>query len=197
MKKVHYILMAIILGTSTAGMQAQTYIADPDNTLILWQGKKIGGDHDGTINLKSGEIEMVNNKPVGGKIVIDMTSIINRDITNEGMNERLVNHLRSDDFFSVDKYPEAVFQITGSEVNNGGAIKVKGNMTIKGITEAMELVSSLTSSEGALIFTGHIDIDRTLFDVRFGSTKFFANIADKAINDIFTLDYELYLEEME
>lgn len=176
-------------------MQAQTYKANKDNTVILWQGKKVGGEHRGTIKLKSAEVEMQYNKPAGGTIVIDMKSIVNTDIENEGMRTRLEDHLRSDDFFSVENYPEAKFEITGSERNNGGSIEVTGNLTIKGISRSIKFTSDLTTSDNIIIFRGHIDIDRTLFDVRYGSTKFFDNIADRAINDIFTLDYELYLEK--
>lgn len=187
--------MAIILGSSFSNMKAQTYKADADKTVIWWQGKKIGGEHRGTIKLKSAELEMQNNRPVGGTIIVDMTTIVDTDIDNEGMRKRLEDHLKSDDFFSVEKYPEARFEITGSEIKNGGSIEITGNITIKGITKTLEFVSDLTTSGEALIFKGNIEIDRTLFDVRYGSAKFFANIADRAINDIFSLDYELYLKK--
>ncbi len=195
MKKVYIIIFTLIFAGSFSAMQAQTYKANKDNTVILWQGKKVGGEHRGTIKLKSAEVEMQYNKPAGGTIVIDMKSIVNTDIENEGMRTRLEDHLRSDDFFSVENYPEAKFEITGSERNNGGSIEVTGNLTIKGISRSIKFTSDLTTSDNIIIFRGHIDIDRTLFDVRYGSTKFFDNIADRAINDIFTLDYELYLEK--
>ncbi|MDT8400409.1 MAG: YceI family protein [Bacteroidales bacterium] len=193
MKKAYLIILAIIIAGSFEVLQAQTFKADPDKTVILWHGKKVGGDHTGNINLKSGEIIMNGNKPVSGTIVIDMATITNSDIENEAMRERLVNHLKSDDFFGADKFPEAKFEITGSEVNGSGDLLIKGNLTIKGISEPIEFVSKPDSTGDYMIFTGHIEIDRSLFDVRFGSKKFFANIADSAIDDIFTLDYELYL----
>jgi len=196
MKKKFILLLAIIMTASLSFIQAQTYKANPEKTAIIWHGEKVGGDHTGNIYLKSAEIEMSYEKPVSGTVVIDMSSIDNTDIQNDGMRKRLVDHLKSDDFFGVEKFPEAVFEITGSERKNGGSIEIKGNITIKGITEPIEFVSNLSENEeDDLIFTGHIEIDRTLFDVRFGSTKFFDNIADRAIDDMFTLDYELYLEK--
>ena len=194
MKNKYLFILSLIMAVSLSSMQGQTYKANTDKTVIWWQGKKIGGEHMGTINLKSAEIEMKFNKPVSGILTIDMNSIVDTDLKDEGMKRKLEDHLRSDDFFSVDKFPEAVFEITGTEKKNGGPIKVSGNITIKGITKPIEFVTSITESDKALIFTAHIDIDRTLFDVRYGSTKFFKNIADRAINDIFSLDYELYLE---
>ena len=195
MKKAYLIISTVILGGSIPALHAQNYKAELDKTVILWQGKKIGGEHRGSVQLKSAEIEMQYKRPVKGTVVIDMNSIVDTDIENDGMRNRLEDHLKSDDFFSVEKYPEAMFEITGSESKNGGPIKIIGNITIKGTTEPLEFTSNLTDSNGALIFTGHIDINRTLFDVRYGSTKFFDNIADRAINDIFTLDYELYFEK--
>jgi polyisoprenoid-binding protein YceI len=185
--------MAFIISTSLGTIYAQTFKAQPDKTVIYWHGEKVGGEHDGNIKLKSGELVMSGNKPVSGNVVIDMTTITNSDISNDGMRERLVNHLKSDDFFGVEKFPEARFDITGSEVNDGGSIKLMGNLTIKGISEPVEFISSMESRDGSLVFKGHIEIDRTLFDVRFGSKKFFNNIADSAIDDIFKLDYELVL----
>lgn len=195
MKKTYLLILAIIIGGSFGAVNAQTYIADPGKTTILWEGKKVGGDHNGSIKLKSGEIVMKDNMPVSGTVVIDMTSMTNADIENEGMRERLLNHLKSDDFFSVDKFPEAKFDITGSEINGNGDIKITGNLTIKGITEPLDFITVPNASGNSAVFTGQIKIDRTLFDVRYGSKKFFANIADSAIDDIFTLDYELYLEK--
>jgi len=195
MKRSYLIIITVMLGSFLPAIQAQTYKARPDKTVILWHGKKIGGEHTGTIMLKSAELKMQQNRLVGGTIIVDMTTIADTDIENDGMRKRLEDHLRSDDFFSVERYPEAIFEITGSEVKNGGSINITGNVTIKGITRPLEFVTDLTSSEESIIFTGHIDIDRTLFDVRYGSTKFFDNIADRAINDIFSLDYELYLEK--
>jgi len=193
--KGYIIILVLMIGGLFETVQAQTYKADPEKTLVKWQGKKIGGKHHGTIELKSGELQMDGNKPVSGSIVIDMTTIIDEDIENDSNRERLEKHLKSDDFFGVDQFPEAKLEITGSEIKKGGPIKIIGNIVIKGITRPLEFVTDLTTSEETLIFIGHIDIDRTLFDVRYGSTKFFENIADRAINDIFALDYELYLEK--
>jgi len=195
MKKAHLIILAVVISISFGAANAQTYKAQADKTVIYWHGEKVGGEHDGSIKLKSGELVISGNKPVSGYVIIDMTTITNSDISNDGMRERLVNHLKSDDFFGVETYPEARFDISGSEVSNGGSIKLKGTITIKGISKPMEFVSSMESADGSLVFKGHMEIDRTLFDVRFGSKKFFDNIADSAIDDIFTLDYELFLSK--
>ncbi len=191
--KVYLILIAVMIISSHSVLKAQTYKADPDKTVIIWHGKKIAGEHTGTIQLKSGNLEVEDSKPVSGTVIIDMRSLKDTDIENDGMREKLEEHLKSDDFFSVEKYPESRLEITGAERTNGGPVTVKGNITIKGITEAIEFTTNMNDYDEALIFTGHIDIDRTLFDVRYGSKKFFDNIGDAAINDIFNIDYELHM----
>ncbi|MDZ7739462.1 MAG: YceI family protein [Bacteroidales bacterium] len=191
--KAYLILIAVMIFSSLSVVEAQTYKADPDKTVIIWKGKKIAGEHTGTIQLKSGTLEIKDNKPVSGTVIIDMKSLKDTDISNDGMREKLEEHLRSDDFFSVEKYPEARLELTGTERTNGGPVVVQGNITIKGITEPIEFITNMNEYGEDLVFTGHIDIDRTLFDVRYGSKKFFDNIGDAAINDIFNIDYELHM----
>ena len=193
MKKAYLILSAVIITGLFTAVQGQTMKADPEKTKVMWYGEKIGGSHEGTIELKSASLEMKDGKLVSGKVIIDMTTIVDTDIENDGMRKRLEDHLRSDDFFGVDKYPEAVFELTGSESVSEG-LKVMGNITIKGNTEPIEFMTSMEESGEGMIFKGKIEIDRTLFDVRFGSKKFFANIGDRAIDDMFSLTYEMYVD---
>ncbi len=192
MKKVYLLVFIMLFGSYFVVMNAQTYKADAGKTVITWEGKKIGKEHHGTVMLKSGKLVMENHIPVSGTIVVDMTTIANTDIDNEDMRTKLIGHLKSDDFFGVESYPEAKLEISGSDSKEGSA-SVKGNITIKGITQPVEFITSLSGNGDELIFTGKIDLDRSLFNVRYGSKKFFDNIGDNAINDIFTLSYKLYL----
>jgi len=193
MKKVSYFIIAILVFAPFYSALAQDFAGDTELTTILWHGEKIGGAHDGTIDLKSADIKIKDKMPVSGSVVIDMTTIVDTDIKNDGMRKKLEEHLRSDDFFGVSDHPEAVFSISSSEKTADG-IKVKGDLTIKGKTQPYEFLTQLEETEGGFIFKGKMDIDRTLFDVRYGSKKFFAKIGDRAIDDIFTLEYELYLK---
>ena len=95
----------------------------------------------------------------------------------------------------MEKFPEALFDLTKVERNNGGALHLSGNITIKGTTKPIEFTSSLSKEGSMIVFIGHMDIDRSEFDVRYGSGKFFDNLGNRAINDIFTLDFELHFTE--
>lgn len=172
----------------------QTYSADVSASNIEWHGYKVTGKHHGTVDLKNGTLVFDDNILVGGEFAIDMTTIKNTDMAGGGGAAKLEGHLRSDDFFSVDKYPTAKFVITkvipyGTE----GDYRVFGNLTIKGITQEIKFMSKVNSDGGALTATAEITIDRSEFDVRYGSGSFFDNLGDKALHDDFDLKVELTL----
>ena len=119
-----------------------------------------------------------------------MTSITNTDLTDEGYNQKLVGHLNSDDFFGVEKYPNAKLEIKKATSFSNGKASVNANLTIKGKTESV-LFDVLKTDRG---YTAKIDVDRSKFDVRYGSDSFFDNLGDNVIDDIFTLDITLFLK---
>ncbi len=134
-------------------------------------------------------MELKNDQIVAGNFVVDMTTITNADLTDEGYNQKLVGHLKSDDFFGVAKYPTAKFVVSKSSNFSNGKATLTGDITIKGKTEriSFEIVRSGNR------YTAKIDLDRSKFDVRYGSNSFFDNLGDKAIKDIFTLNIKLAL----
>lgn len=194
-KLIYFLLMQFAIAILfTAVSTAQDFTANKDKTTVKWKGSKVvSGSHEGTLNLKSGKLVMENGILTGGMIVMDMGSITNSDLDEKGQ-ARLVGHLRSDDFFSVEKFPEASFKLSKSEMTDDNTLKVIGDLTIKGHTKAISFLSNVEKGEKSLIFMGTMEVDRSLFDVRFGSGKFFDNLGDKAINDIFTLEFRLFLE---
>ena len=187
MKKVKFILALAFLVTSQLIFAADV---DVEKSEIKWLGKKIGGEHYGKIKLKNGQLELKNGQISGGSFEVDMTSITNDDLTNDDYNAKLIGHLKSDDFFGVEKFPIAKFVITKASQFIDGKAKITGTITIKGKTETItfEVVKNKN------IYSAQIPIDRSKFDVRYGSKTFFDNIGDKAIDDIFTLDVKLVLE---
>ena len=104
-----------------------------DKSKVVWKGYKVTGSHQGTITLKSGSLAFTNQKLSGGEFNIDMTSIINTDLSGEYRN-KLEGHLKSDDFFGVEKYPTARLQFTKVKMTSKNAYKVTGDLTIKGKT---------------------------------------------------------------
>lgn len=162
---------------------------DKDKSTIAWEGSKmVGSSHDGTIDIKSGELYIVDDVLVGGKVFIDMTKIVVLDIENPSMNAKLKNHLKSDDFFSVEKFPEAYFDMAQiSQIENAGNdehnYRIKGNLTIKGITHGIAFPAFVSINNNELRAKADFSFDRALFDVRFGSGKFFDNLGDNLIKD--------------
>ena len=118
-----------------------------------------------------------------------MNTLTNEDLEDEGYNQKLVGHLKSDDFFGVEKYPTSSFEITSATKFSNGKATVSGKLSIKGKTENI----SFDVVKNGSAYIAKVDVDRSKFDVRYGSDSFFDNLGDKVIDDIFTLDIKLQL----
>lgn len=152
---------------------------------INWKGYKVTGEHEGTIALKEGTLTFNGKELTGGNFTIDMTTIKVTDLEGESKGN-LEGHLKSDDFFGIESHPIATFKITKVDGKNGN-YKVTGDLTIKGKTNPSSF--DMTIDEGTA--TAAIKIDRSKFDVKYGSTSFFDNLKDKAIYDEFDLNVNL------
>lgn len=156
---------------------------------ILWKGNKVvGSSHTGTIDLKEGYFEIEDNLFVGGKFVMDMTSITATNMDDEKYKLKLENHLKSDDFFGVKEHPTATLVIDGvGQLSESKHYEVFGTLTIKGISNSINF--NISSEDKTA--TVHLKIDRSKFNVRYGSGSFFDDLGDKAISDIFEVDITL------
>ena len=157
-----------------------------DESKISWTGEKLTGSHEGTIDLKDGYFEMENGKITGGEFTADMSSITVTDLEGDS-KKKLEGHLHSDDFFGVKDYPTATFKMNTVVEKSNGVYGVAGDMTIKGKTNPIAFDLKV---DGNTAMTT-IVIDRTKYDVRYGSGSFFDNLGDKTIYDEFTLDITL------
>lgn len=163
------------------------YHVDAQQSKLTWGAKKVTGSHAGNINIASGQLELEGSALKGGAFTLDTRSITVTDITSE----RLTNHLKSDDFFSVEKHPTATFVITSVSPKGGNNFDVTGKLTIKGITNPISFPAEVAVAGGKATAKATIKVDRTKFDIKYRSTNFFENLGDKAIYDDFTLDVEL------
>ena len=189
MKSIIFV-MALIIALSGNTMFAQKVEVNTKSSSIEWLGKKVVGEHKGGIQVKNGSFELKNDQIISGKFVVDMTTITNSDLEDKGYNKKLVDHLKSDDFFGVKKFPTATFVLTESTKFKNEKATLKGKITIKGKTENSSFIVKRSGNK----YMAKIEIDRSKFDVRYGSGSFFDNLGDKAINDIFTLDVKLVLK---
>ena len=167
----------------------QKLTADAGKSGLEWLGEKVVGKHDGAINLQSGWLTWKDNKIQSGEFIIDMNSI-----TSFEKLDKLVGHLKSDDFFGVEKYPTAKLVITESTSFDKGTATVKGTLTIKGITNPLEFKAAYQKKDDGNWFFANIIVDRTKYNVRFGSGSFFDNLGDKTIYDEFKLKVSLLVK---
>lgn len=184
------LLFLTLAGLLFVNVTAQSKLtADTTKTQLIWLGEKVVGQHSGTIHLQSGWINWKDNKITSGEFNIDMASL--KDSEN---SQKLEGHLKSDDFFGVEKFPAAKLLITGSTPFDKGSGVVKGTLTIKGVTNPIEFKTLMQKKDDGVWFFSNIVIDRTKYDVRYGSGSFFDNLGDKAIYDEFKLKVNLLVK---
>ena len=187
-------VMSLLILFSAGRLNAADYTVNPSKSVVKWNGKKVTGEHSGTISVKSGSLNFEAGGLQGGQIDIDMTSIVNEDLKDAGVNGRLVGHLKSDDFFSVDKFPVASLKLTQVKKLSGTEFELTGNLTIKGITHPVTFNASVKQEGKTVSAAGKMTINRAKYDVRYGSGSFFQGLGDKLIYDDFTLDFTLTAE---
>jgi polyisoprenoid-binding protein YceI len=189
-------LMALTQGAHAAQAKKEVFKIVPEKTDVSWAAKKvIGGGHHGELKVKSGALQVANGNLVGGEIAIDMKSLKDLDLDSEAMNKKLVTHLNSDDFFSTAKYPVSNLKITKVEKEKDSQFKVTGALTIKGITKPVSFPATIHIAEGMAHAEATLTVDRTAYNIRFRSLKFFSTIGDKAIEDEFTVTVNLIAQK--
>tara|TARA_B100000029_G_scaffold173097_1_gene169590 strand:- start:432 stop:1001 length:570 start_codon:yes stop_codon:yes gene_type:complete len=184
--------MKFIFFLISFSLHAASYNVDTGASKITWNATKVLGGHEGTVNFKEGHLKVKDGKIIGGKFVVDMKTIIDLDLDPSGpWNQRLVNHLKSEDFFSVEKHPYAEFVIQKSKKIKGNSFNIQGDLIIKGIKKPLEFKGDIKIGGKNLKGKGSLVFDRTDYDIRFRSGKFFKGLGNKLIHDQVKLKIEL------
>ncbi|HOM04758.1 MAG TPA: YceI family protein [Candidatus Kapabacteria bacterium] len=183
MKKLLLLALFALFSSVLVLFSQDIYNANTKESVIRWEGRKLFGGHWGDVLIKSGNLEFKNNKLSGGSFVIDMNSIVVLDLDENGGKSKLEGHLRSDDFFSVDKYPTSEFVITNVKDRKNNKYEITGDLTIKGITHSIKFPATINIKNNRLEARAEFKIDRTKWDIRYGSGKFFDNLGDRMIRD--------------
>jgi len=192
MKKRILISAIVLIIANCSIINAQTnYKADAAASKMNWLGKKVLGEHTGTINLSSGSFTIQNGMIEKANFEVDMTSIKDVDLTDEALKTKLKTHLKSDDFFGVATYPKAVFVLDKAVKIEKGITIVTGKMTIKGVTQPVEIKTIFSDTKDGMRIYASITIDRTKFNLKYGSGSFFDDLGDKTIYDEFTITINL------
>lgn len=168
----------------------KTYTVDVQQSTIKWTGKKVTGEHTGTLQLKQGNITIDDNQLTGGSFTVDMASLDNEDLSGED-KAKLEGHLKSDDFFGVANHPEAILEITDVQPKGSNQYEVTGDLTIKGSTKPVTFPATVRIKNGKLTAEASLEVDRTKYDIRYGSGSFFDALGDNMIYDNFELQVSL------
>lgn len=183
MKNLKSIALALVVILSTAAVSGQTKKVDVSKSSINWTGKKVTGQHEGTVNLKDGNLVFKGKTLVGGTFNVDMTSLIVTDLKAGQGKEKLEGHLKADDFFGTDKFATATLLFKNIKAKTANLYTVNGDLTIKGITKPVTFELATTTNTAS----ANVKIDRTQYDIKYNSGNFFENLGDKVINDNFDL----------
>ena len=185
LKKITPILLLVLF--LSKNVFAQEMVLNKMNSSIKWTGKEITTKtHYGSLKFKEGKISLKGEKIMSGMFIVDMKSINCQDLSGKSKNY-LESHLKSEDFFWVDNYPEASLTIKSSVLTNDGNYLVEGDITIKGITQPISFNISIQNKEGKAKLT----FDRTKHNVTYRSGNFFQNLGDKLIYDDIEIEAKL------
>ena len=169
------------------------YRIDIENSRVEWIGRNLSNRHHGRIAVQSGELLIVEKKPSAGRMVLDMASLANTDLQEPDWQAMLIRHLKSEDFFAVERYPTASFVLTGWEPREAfaeapGGIAT-GELTIKDVARRVDFRAIVAPQpDGSLKAHAVLDIDRTLWNVRYGSCKMFERLGMHLVNDFVSLE---------
>ncbi|MES2627476.1 MAG: YceI family protein [Bacteroidota bacterium] len=162
-----------------------TYKVDAGASKIKWVGKKVTGEHAGYVSFKSGTVSYDGKNVTVGNAVVDMNSITCSDLEAAKGGDKLVGHLKNADFFDVEQHPTAEFKLTSVVPAKDGdnTHKVKGTLTIKGVTNAVEFPARIEVKDKTLVLRADVTFDRTKYGIKYGSASVMEGLGDKAIYD--------------
>ena len=182
------------VGTAAVTARDGEYRIDVEKSSLEWIGRNINNRHYGRIAIAAGELVLCRGCLAEGRIVMDMTSIANLDLEDAFWKDLLLRHLKSDDFFAVERYPVATFNLNGWEPlpdatpgrPNG---IVTGTLTIKEVTRPVSFPAVVAPQEdGSIKAHAVLDIDRTLWNVSYGSGRFFERLGMHLVHDLISLE---------
>jgi len=194
MKNIALIILLFSLMFSNTN-DSSTLLIDNQLSKIMWKGEKSTGSyHTGLINLSEGHIKVYQDSLISGLLIIDMPSMTCNDIKEEGSNNALVNHLKGEDFFAVDKFPTATLKLLKAHKLNDTTMNnysIIADLTILGQTHPVEFLCSINLNDSGAKADGTIAVDRAMYGIKYKSKTWYADLGDRFINDIFYIYFSL------
>lgn len=186
------------IATTTVSLVTGEYKVDALKSVANWEGRKVvltNWIDQGTIKVASGTVAVNNGTVTDAKVVFDMNSIVVTANGKNGQFDMLAKHLKSDDFFNAAKYPIATFTANNLTLTPGVQQTIAGKLTIRDMSKDIQVPVSLTTEGTQLVVVGSTTVDRSQFNVKYGSGKFFKNLGDNLIDDHFTLSFKVYFNQ--
>jgi polyisoprenoid-binding protein YceI len=174
--------------------EVKNYKVDTTESIVNWHGKKVLGQHNGTVKISEGNVLVENGKVKGGKVKVAISTLESLDLAgDEKTKAMLEGHLKSDDFFNAEKFPDITFKINSVEERSSGNTDhvVNGEMTIRDITQTVSFPAKVTIENSKVTADIDADIDRTVYGLKYGSGKFFAGLGDNLISDKFNIKIKI------
>lgn len=189
-KGVFSIALAMVFGVATATepVADEKKEVKTDESTVTWKAYKVTGSHTGTIALEEGALIFDGDKLTGGEFTVDMSTLVSTDLDDDPESKgKLEGHLNSDDFFATEKHGKSTLVFTDVKSTGKNSYEVTGDLTIKDITKPVVFDVSVYGSKA----TATVKVDRTNYDIKYGSGNFFENLGDKTIYDEFDLVVDL------
>ena len=187
MKNLKTIAIALLLVLGNTVSNAQTKKIDASKSKITWLGKKVTGQHGGTINIKEGNLVFAGKKLTDGTVTVDMTSLVCTDLKAGEGKEKIEWHLKSEDFFGTEKFQTSKIVFKKVVASGKNSYTVTADLSIKEKTNPITFELTVIGNNAAAA----LKVDRTKYDIKYGSGSFFDNLGDRAISDEFELNVAL------
>jgi len=168
---------------------------DCTESRLEWSGRNLFKKHFGTISISGGEITVKDGEVADGSVTLDMRTIKNCDLQDQEEKSLLIRHLKSDDFFHVEHFPTAGFQLLECGVMVGATpgspnYFIKGKLSLKDVTKEISIPAIIVPGEnGSIRAQACFDIDRTEWNVCYGSGKLFEKLGMHLVNDTISLEF--------
>ena len=190
MKKILFslVLTLVTLFAFATKPHIVNVIVNAESSTVKWVGSKVASSHEGNIKIQKGFLALDHGTLVGGQMSIDMNSITTTDIENEKYRAKLDSHLKDEDFFNVEQFPLAIINITKAVRGEGNVYEIVADLTIKGITNSITFEADVNINGSNYSAKSKIKIDRTKWDIRYGSGSFFEDLGNKMILDEILFD---------
>jgi polyisoprenoid-binding protein YceI len=177
-------------------LEDRLFRVDTDKSVIEWTGRNANSSHFGSLKITTGEIEVKNGNP-GGTFEIDMNAIKNKDLEGDELQPVLISHLKSDDFFLTRLFPTARFKILSSKpvaepYLTAPNFKINGLLELRGVKAEQNFMATVTrTAENGLAIEAHFDIDRTKWNIIYGSTRFFEHLGMHLVFDLISIQVRI------